>query len=51
MSTQHPDGENPQMPHSVQPVQAAANTQAVQRARNQATVVDAGGRDCRDRAG
>ena len=39
MSTQHPDGENPQMPHSVQPVQAAANTEAVQRARNQATVV------------
>jgi uncharacterized membrane protein len=27
------------MPHSVQPVQAAANTEAVQRARNQATVV------------
>jgi hypothetical protein len=39
MSTQHPDGENPHMPHSVQPVQAATNTEAVQRARNQATVV------------
>jgi len=39
MSTQHPDGENPHMPHSVQSAQAAANTEAVQRARNQATVV------------
>jgi hypothetical protein len=39
MSTQHSDGENPQMPHSVQPVQAAAATEAVRRARNQATVV------------
>jgi hypothetical protein len=39
MSTQHPDGEDPHMPHSVQPVQAATNTEAVQRARNQATVV------------
>ena len=39
MSTQHPVGENPQMPHSAQPVQAAATAEAVRRARNQATVV------------
>jgi hypothetical protein len=39
MSTQHPDGETPQMPQSVQPVQAAATTEAVKRASNQATVV------------
>src|SRR5665811_1388324 len=39
MSTQHADGETPKMPHSVQPVPAATNTEAVQRARNQATVV------------
>jgi hypothetical protein len=39
MSTQHPEAENLQMPHSVQHVQAAATTEAVKRARNQATVV------------
>jgi hypothetical protein len=39
MSTQHPDGETPQMPHSVQPVHAATTTEAVKQASNQATVV------------
>jgi hypothetical protein len=39
MSTQHSDGEPPQMPHSVRSVQAATTAEAVKRARNQATVV------------
>jgi hypothetical protein len=39
MSTQHPEGENPQMPDSAQSVQGLTNTEAVRRARNQATVV------------